>query len=305
MKVISYHAGIPPKNKNSEKSDLLTKYITGVTKKGDIGINHYGSNLLDCDVAIIQGFIHENSKNVPHLNLRKNIFKKQQHVNKKTLIVDSNLFLYLNKSNQPFHYLRYSFDGVFRNTGFYFDKDVDPVRWKKLSTNLNIKVKEYRQSGNHILICLQRNGGWSMKGQDVITFCKTTINEIKKFTDRPIIVRGHPGDKKTKTYLNFNIPNVTFSRNDNLQDDLKNAWATVLYNSSPGVASLIEGIPVFQMDKSLGSSMYGEVANSTLKRLEDPKLFDRQDWLNRLAMCHWNFSELESGEAWSFMKNYV
>jgi hypothetical protein len=51
------------------------------------------------------------------------------------LIVDSNLFLYADKSNQK-HYLRYSFDGVFPTTGFYFDQDIDPARWKQISKDL-------------------------------------------------------------------------------------------------------------------------------------------------------------------------
>ena len=51
--------------------------------------------------------------------------------------------------------------------------------------------------------------------------------------------------------------------------------------------------------------MYSEVANSSLKRLEDPKLYDRQEWLERIAMCHWSFQETISGEAWELMKQYV
>jgi len=306
MKVVSYHFGIPPKNNKPEKPAILTNFVEGVNTKGDVGIDHQGSNILDCDVALLQGFVHANSKQVPHLQLRQRVVNHQRIKKKRTLIVDSNLFLYLNKSNQPHHYLRYSFDGVFRNTGFYFDKDVDPKRWQTIKKDLNIEIKDYRTTGNHILLCLQRNGGWSMKGIDVMDFCHRTIKQIKQFTDRPIVVRGHPGDGKTNQYLKLDIPGVTISPKDTpIQEDLKNAWATVLFNSSPGVASLIEGVPVFQMDPNKEYSMYGEVANSTLKRLEDPKLYDRQEWLERIAMCHWSFDQTASGEAWEFMRQYV
>ena len=306
MKVVSYHSGIPTKNNKPEKPAILSNFIKGVISKGDNGVDHFGYNILDCDVALLQGFVHAKSKQSPHLQIRQRVLDHQRLRNKKTLLVDSNLFLYLNRSNQPHHYLRYSFDGVFRSTGFYFDKDIDPNRWQVIKNDLGIDVKDYRQNGNHILLCLQRNGGWSMKGQDVMEFCLRTINEIKKHSDRPIIVRGHPGDGKTNEYLKLNIPGVTISPKDTpIQEDLKNAWATVLFNSSPGVASLIEGVPVFQMDPIKEYSMYGEVANSTLKRLEDPKLHDRQEWLERIAMCHWSFDQTASGEAWEFMKQYV
>jgi len=306
MKVVSYLSGIPPKNNNAEKPAILNNFIQGVTSIGDAGIVHNGMNLIPCDVAVIQGFTHENGKRLPHLMLRSQILEFQRRHGNKTLIADSNLFLYADMSN-PFHYLRYSFDGVFRNTGFYFDRDVDPTRWKKISHDVGLTLKDYRVNGEYILICLQRNGGWSMRGLDVMQWLKHTVNEIKKYSDRPIVVRGHPGDKKLSQYLKINEPNVTVSdvKIRTIQDDLKHAWATITYNSSPGVASLIEGVPVFALDPDPNYSQYSEVANYSLKRLEDPKMFDRQEWVERISMSHWKFDELLSGEAWSFMKNYV
>ena len=52
-------------------------------------------------------------------------------------------------------------------------------------------------------------------------------------------------------------------------------------------------------------SQYSEVANHNFKRLEDPKMYNRQEWIEKISMCHWNFQELQSGEAWSFMRQYV
>jgi hypothetical protein len=34
-------------------------------------------------------------------------------------------------------------------------------------------------------------------------------------------------------------------------------------------------------------------------------MIDRQAWVERLSMCHWNFDELRSGEAWNFFKQYI
>lgn len=305
MKIVSYLSGIPPKNSNPQKPAILYNFTRGVQVLGDQGIVHEGFDVLDCDVAVLQGFVHERSKNMPHLNLRSNVLKRQQQTGGRTVIVDSNLFLYANSKN-PHDYLRYSFDGVFPKTGFYFDAKVDPDRWKKVSADHHITLKDYRTNGDHILLCLQRNGGWSMHGQDVMDFCHETIHKIKQFSNRPIVVRGHPGDKKTREYLKLDYPNVTISpQGKKFTDDLKNAWATVVYNSSPGVGSLVEGVPVFMMDKDPGFSQYSEVANTTLKRLENPKLFDRQPWIEKICMSHWKFSELISGEAWHHMKQFV
>jgi hypothetical protein len=304
LTAVAYYKGIPPGNKNPEKPLILNNFCQGVQALGDTAIAHQGMNAVACDVALIQGFVHDHGKQAPHLQLRKDAVDLQKRNGKRSLICDSNLFLYADPTNIK-TYLRYSFDGVFPTTGFYFDKEIDPTRWQKISRNLGISLKEYRTGGNHILICLQRNGGWSMRGLDVMDWLNDTINEIKQYTKRPIIVRSHPGDKKVNTYLKIKHKNVFLSDKKRLTDDLQNAWATVVYNSSPSVASAIEGVPVFVTDPTPEYSQSFEVANLDLKDIENPKLLERQLWIEKLSMCHWNFDELKSGEAWQFFKRYI
>jgi len=301
---IAYYNGIPPNNKNLEKPMILNFFCEGVKKSNDTAIEHRQNNIILCDVALIQGFVHEHGKEAPHLKLRKDVLDTQRRNNKKTLIVDSSLFLYVNNTN-PHHYLRYSFDGVFPTTGFYFDRDIDPSRWEQISRDLGISLKPWRTQGNHILICLQRNGGWSMRGLDVIQWMNSTILEIRKYSQRPIIVRAHPGDKKIGSYLKINHKSVSLSVNANLKEDLVNAWATVVYNSSPSVASVIEGIPIFLTDPMPQHSQTVAVANTNLSAIENPVMLERQAWIEKISMCHWNFDELRSGAAWKFFKQYI
>jgi len=304
LTAVAYYKGIPPNNKNIEKPAILDNFIAGVNAVGDNGVKHNGMGAIPCDVALIQGFVHEHGKNAPHLALRRSAVEMQKQNNKRSLIVDSNLFLYATPGN-PKHYLRYSFDGVFPTTGFYFDKNVDPTRWQQISQDLNIKLKPWRTEGNHILICLQRNGGWSMRGLDVMQWLNQTIATIRQFSGRPIVVRAHPGDKKAKAYLRISQPNVRISTKLNLLEDLRGAWATIVYNSSPAVASSIEGIPVFLTDPQPEHSQAYEVSNTDLSKIENPLLPERQGWIEKLSMCHWNFDELRSGKAWNFMRKYV
>lgn len=302
---VAYYKGIPPNNTNPEKPAILDHFCQGVRASGDIAVAHQGMNAIDCDVALIQGFVHEHGKQAPHLQLRQDAINLQKKNNKKSLIVDSNLFLYRDQGNTR-TYLRYSFDGVFPTTGFYFDRDIDTNRWKKISNDLGITIKPWRTNGNHILICMQRNGGWSMGGLNVQTWLDQTILKLQKVSNRPIIVRAHPGDKKVKSYLKINHRNVMVSSADrHLLDDLVNAWATVVYNSSPSVASIIEGVPAFITDPCPNHSQAFAVANLDLNRIESPLMPDRQQWVEKLAMCHWNFAELRSGEAWTFFKKYI
>jgi hypothetical protein len=305
LTAVAYYGGIPPTNNNPEKPLILDNFLLGVQLSGDTAIAHQGMNVIPCDVALIQGFVHEHGKSAPHLQLRHNAVLLQKNNNKRSLIVDSNLFLYADPTNTK-TYLRYSFDGVFPTTGFYFDRDVDSSRWNKISRNLNLSLQPWRTQGNHILICLQRHGGWSMGGLSVQAWLDQTIIQIRQYSrKRPILVRTHPGDKKIKSILKINHKNVHLSTNERLVDDLRNAWATVVYNSSPSVASIIEGIPAFITDPLPQHSQTYEVANTDLSRLENPEMPDRQAWIEKISMCHWNFEELRSGEAWRFFKKYI
>lgn len=304
LTAVAYYGGIPPNNNNPEKPLILDYFCQGVTAMGDTAIKHQRMNAIPCDVALIQGFVHEHGKQAPHLQLRKDAISLQKRTGKRSLVVDSNLFLYVDKSN-PGHYLRYSFDGVFPTTGFYFDKDVDPARWQQISKDLNITLKPWRTNGNHILICLQRNGGWSMQGMSTVDWMNQTIVKIKQYSNRPIVVRTHPGDKKIKQILTINHKNVRLSTNESLINDLQGAWATVVFNSSPSVASIIEGVPSFITDPNPANSQSFEVANIDLSKIESPDLKDRQPWVEKLSMSHWNFDELKSGAAWNFFKRYI
>jgi hypothetical protein len=305
LTAVAYYGGIPPTNNNPEKPLILDNFLAGVQTSGDTAVAHQGMNAVPCDVALIQGFVHEHGKSAPHLQLRHNAVLLQKNNNKRSLIVDSNLFLYADPNNTR-TYLRYSFDGVFPTTGFYFDRDVDPTRWSKISRDLNLSLKPWRTQGNHILICLQRHGGWSMGGLSVQAWLDQTVIQIRQYSrKRPILVRTHPGDKKIKSILKINHKNVHLSTNERLVDDLRNAWATVVYNSSPSVASIIEGVPAFITDPIPQHSQTYEVANTDLSRLENPEMPDRQAWIEKISMCHWNFEELRSGNAWQFFKKYI
>ena len=304
-----YHSSVPNK-KSQEKIDLLLNFSEGAKRCGELVFDYNDYNYRPADVAVIQGWVAPGNPESKHLKLRNTVIQQQLKIKKYVVGVDSNLFLYANTEN-PKHYLRYSFNGIFPNTGIYCDTDVDPSRWKKISKDLNISLKDYRRTGEHILLCLQRNGGWSMDGFDVQDWANEVIEKIKSYTDRPIIVRPHPGDKDAMNYLNPRMTRckikfskrVMLSYNNRLVDDLKNCWAAVNYNSSPVVGAAIEGVPIFVTDTA--RSQCAEIANTDLSQIENPQLFDRQSWVERLSMFHWNFDELKGGECWSHMKKFI
>lgn len=306
MKVASYLMGIPPGNTNSEKPATIVNFIEGVWRCGDEGEIVCDYNPVDADVAVVQGFVHPGSKNMPHLKLRKSVFEKQQKEGKRSIIVDSNLFLAYDPRNTK-QYLRYSYDGVFPNTGEYCNANPDPARWNKISKDLGIELKPQRQSGKYILICCQRDGGWSMDGKQVLPWLVTTIQKLRNYTDRQIIVRFHPGDKNkllhVRSLVRYRLPGVAPSNSESLLADLKNAHAVINYNSSPTVVSAIEGVPVFVLDPE--RSQAAEIANTSLQDIENPKEFDREKWVHKMAQMHWTLDELKDGTAWRHLRQWA
>lgn len=297
-----YYAGIPAKNTKPEKRNVLKYFHQGVplNQSKEIEQMHWEPS----DLAVMQGWVHENSERVPHLNFRKRIIDEQRKIGKHTLAIDSNLFLYRDPDNTK-NYLRFSLNDVFPTTGNYFTDSIDTGRWQQIKTDIGFDLKEWRSNGEHILICLQRNSGWSMSGLDVMKWCNQTIEQIKQHTDRPIIVRAHPGDKRAKQYLKLKYPDVKISKNFSILNDFFNAWATVTYNSSPGVASAIEGIPVFVTDKDAKRSQAFDVANTDLINIENPSMLERQQWIEKISMSHYNFEDLKNGTAWNTIKDYL
>lgn len=316
MKVISFLATLPskmldPVNHEQEKPQTLVKFVEGVRRCGEEGVLHTALDYQPCDVAVILGWVHAHGKLAPHLSLRQQILDQQSRHRRRTVIADSNLFLYRD-TNNPQHYLRYSFDGVFPNTGEYCDSDPDPARWATIKHNLGMDLGPWRDQGTHILMCLQRDGGWSMAGFDVVDWALITAKQLRQQTNRPIRIRAHPGDKKAAKYCQeimalldrHAIKDVSLSaQGQPLIRDFKHCWAVVCHNSSPGVAAAIEGIPVFVTDAA--RSQAREVANTDLAAIENPAMPDRTRWIHRISQSHWSHADLASGEAWMHMRKWV
>jgi hypothetical protein len=311
MKVVSYYSVVPRVNKSQEKFDILTKFIQGVNAAGDTGILHTGYDIVDADVGLIQGWQHQQGKSGVHLQLRQKVIETQLRKKQRVCVADANLFLYANKTNQPHHYLRYSYDGVFPNTGEYFDNNPTPKRWQQISRDTGIVLEPQKTKGKNIVVCLQRHGGWSMGRISVVDWTVKTIKELKQHTDRTIVLRPHPKDNKAiKTYLpqlqqifKNDLQVKISNQNTPLQIDLNKAWAVVNHNSSAIVGPIIQGYHAFITDPD--KSQCKDVSHIGFENLENPKEFDRQYWLERISMFHWKFTELEDGTAWRHMRGYV
>jgi hypothetical protein len=151
-----------------------------------------------------------------------------------------------------------------------------------------------------------------MAGWDVVDWAIKTIVEIRKYSNRPIRIRPHPGDKRAVKYCDRllklcqgrRLTQIEISQPTSLlMQDFANCWAVVNHNSSPGVAAAIEGIPIFLTDPE--RSQARDVATLSLNRMENPFMPDRQEWVHRISQFHWSHDELRTGACWTHMKKWA
>jgi len=196
---------------------------------------------------------------------------------------------------------------VFPATGIYCNDNPGDENWNNIRRDYNMDLKPWRTQGSHILITLQRPLGWSMRGVDLMHWLKRTLGQVRENTDRPIMLRWHPGD--WKAFPNYKPTldkfGVTVSPQDrHITQDLHNCWALICHNSTPSAVAPIEGIPAFITDDP-SYSQGGDIANTDFSLLENPSLPDRERWIRKLAQCHWSFEDVRSGRCWAHMRNYV
>lgn len=256
----------------------------------------------ECDLAIIQGWMKP-GYNSPHNLLRKEIIESQLANKRYVLTIDGNIFNYISKNTL----FRYSINGVFANTGYYFDNIIDPTRWKNIKSITGCDLKPWRKNGRHILILMQKSSGWTTQNILNIDWCLNIVKEIKKYSDRDIIVRLHPSDLHMFDFYVKAIQkqNITVSKNISILDDLKNAWCSITYNSSPGAVSAIEGIPVFILDPDFKKSPAWPVGNNNLSNIETPNMPDRNEWIEKLSMSHYTIKDIRDGLLWKDVSFYI
>lgn len=312
IKVYSFRSSIPAKINTAEKSNIIQYFNEGVQLAGDHGRIITDLDYDNCDVGLIIGSFNSDNHiktRLNHYQVRKLVVDRQTARGRYWASADSNVFIYLDRNN-PKKYLRYSFNGVNPAQGIYCNDRYTDENWNNIKRDYGIDLKAWRTGGNHILLCIQRPLGWSMRGLTLDQWLGQTIQLIRQHSDRPIVMRWHPGDAKSlptwhKQIMPFINKNTSLSPIDRpITDDLKNAWAVVCHNSTPASVAAIEGIPCFISDQPQ-YSMAGAVANTDFAMLETPNFLDRQQWIRQLAQCHWSFEDLRSGRAWRWMRQWV
>ena len=148
-------------------------------------------------------------------------------------------------------------------------------RWQALK--LNGSVKPWNTGGQNIVVADTLHFYWDFIGD--LHWVKRTVEEIKKHTDRPIVIR----DKESKVPLNA---------------ELARAHCLVAHGSIAAIEAVVMGCPVF-VDKINAGRLVGQ---TDFSKIETPIYPERQPWLNSLAYTQFNEKELVDGTLWKLIR---
>lgn len=168
--------------------------------------------------------------------------------------------------------------------------DVPDDRWRRLMNyDPRLIWRGWKKDTKNILLVAPSEKPCEYYGIDKTQWVADTVSTIKKYTDRPIIIR-EKGDRTERT-----SSNVIYDAFD------QNVFAVVTYNSIAAVEAVAYGIPAFALAPTAASP----VCSDDLSKIEDPYYPDPDfvyRWLSSLAYGQYHLDELLTGEAWRLIQ---
>ena len=255
--------------------------------KQDVSISDESKN---ADVAVIWSVLWRG-----RMEKYRKIWKEYRNTNRPVIVLEVGGL----KRNETY---KVGINGINRDADFA-NQNFDDKRWPLFKK----EIIPWNSSGEIIVICGQHDASeqWKNLPKMSVWFDKQ-IQEIRKYTTRPILVRPHPrnglqGFDPTK-YKNVKLrmPKRDWTTYDDtdFEATLTRAWAVVNHSSNPAIESVLHGIPVFVSE----SSLCYDVGNVDLRYINTPEMPNRLTWINKLAYTEWWPKEIEQGLPWQRIK---
>ena len=275
-----------PKHGPLNSKDIFDKFITSLKNAGEEVFINQKTN---ADVAVIWSVLWSG-----RMSAYRSIWNEYQRKGKPVVVIEVGGI----KRNETF---KIAINGINREADFA-NHNFDDKRWPKF----NIQLKPWKQTGDNIIICGQHTNSHQWRNNKAMhRYIPDQINEIRKHTDRPIVIRPHPRNNfhidvtkyKSVKFVNPVRDRDTYDDTD-FTTQLNTAWAVVNYSSNPAIQSVFRGVPVFVSTASLCF----EVGNKKLRNINSPVMPDRSEWINKLAYTEWWIDEIEKGLPWARIK---
>lgn len=154
---------------------------------------------------------------------------------------------------------------------------------------IKFKIHKRKKSGSDILVCPPSSKVMKAYNLDLDQWLEQTIQEIKKNTDRNIVVRVKEQNRKVR--IASDPITVAFDNN---------VHAVVTYNSIAALEAVMHGLPAF----TLGPNAAEPLCNTELHKIDDPYYPSKdrvEHMLRHLSYCQFTEEEFKNGTAWSII----
>ena len=296
--VVVYASSLPRIADRNRKTEVLEAFAAGARAQGAQVLLQHEPQIVPARLAVILGWVGTKIRG-SHIQLRRDVIDHQRKTGNGIMPIDGSCFKFADHHNQ---FLRYSLDGVFYNKDRYANANSTAHKWNRIQQALGLQLQPWRAHGDHVLVCLQRDGGWSMKGTDMTAWTVNTVRRLRELTSRPIVIRAHPRHRVDLSVLSGLTEVRQSPDGTDITQDLAGAWAAVFYNSSASVAAVLAGIPVFATDDDCVS---WSMANPDLAQIENPCMPAREQWLYDLSAAHWTDEESRGGTIYRHFLNLI
>jgi lipopolysaccharide biosynthesis glycosyltransferase len=180
------------------------------------------------------------------------------------------------------HYHRIS-KGNYQNLETVIDRPCDRL------DRIMFKIQKKKKHGNKILLCPPSQKVMSIYNLTVEEWLEKTIEEIKKYSDREIVVRVKDQNRKSRV---VNDPITVAFDND--------VYCVITYNSIAALEAVMYGLPTF----TLGPNAAEPLCNTDLSKIENPYFPDVEEIeqvLRHLSYCQFTEAEFKDGAAWKII----
>ncbi len=162
-------------------------------------------------------------------------------------------------------------DGYFRICYNDYWSDASQAKPSDRFNKLSLDIKNIKHKGDYIIV--SEPVPEAIEFYNLGNWTESTINKLKKYTDRKFIVHSRRSEIK-------------------LDDLLTDAWAFVSDHSSAGFKAMMEGVPAHFTNPTLSKI-------SSIDKIEGREI--NHSVLYNLAYEQWTISEIQSGEAWDYL----
>ncbi len=139
-------------------------------------------------------------------------------------------------------------------------------------------LKPWRTPGEDILLCPPSLKVAQAYGINYDKWLKKIVLNIKKYTDRKIIIRQKPKGRSERLKLT-------------IQEAIENVFVVVTFNSIVATEAIIHGVPAI----TLGGNAAGPISLNSVKYINNPIYPDRTEWLYSLGEGQYHTNEFRDG----------